>query len=212
MSIFKPDPIKAKIKAIRKETDRAVAISKIAGELAVCEDFFCNVIYKESLLAEKRRDARLPDHAQKERVHDAIVGVLATEESAFDLESLSSDQNLDSVTRRLAMILVKMQCMTPGEIAISPKEFYREMGLNTDDSVAPITFSYRSNLVDETFVNKMIDGVILGMSVKPLIKKLLDLPQDTTPAKESTPTYDFSKPAENPDTNNDVVNEFSNMR
>lgn len=212
MSLFKPDPIKAKIKAITNETNRANAINKIAGELALCDDYICNVINRESLLVEKRREAQLPDHDQKARIHDAIVNILAIEELRFELDSLTSDQALEEATRRLSWIMIRMQCMTPGNISIKPKDLYKQMGLNADDTVEPFIFPSRAELIDEAFVNQLIDGVTLGMSVKPLIKKLLAQPKASAASKESTPVYDFSEPSAQDQSNSDILSEFAKMR
>ena len=77
---------------VRKEADRQaklnMTIAEQYGALASCRDTFERVIAMDRLNALERREKRIGDAAQKSRIHDAAVGLLAVEELELELQGV----------------------------------------------------------------------------------------------------------------------------
>ena len=92
---------------VRKEADRQaklnMTIAEQYGALASCRDTFERVIAMDRLNALERREKRIGDAAQKSRIHDAAVGLLAVEELELELQGAGQAAVRGAALSRLAL-------------------------------------------------------------------------------------------------------------
>ncbi len=146
------------MKRIRQRQEPAQTIAAYAAQLEECRRFFQHTADSSRLKALRRREARGSDAMEKERIHDAIIGLLAGDEATLDLSSISSAKDMDYAKRNLEKILRQMYRMNASSTSLTKKELRENTGMAFDDTVEPITFSSRAELVDERFVERVIQG------------------------------------------------------
>lgn len=211
MIFYKPDPKKATMKELAKETKQSNKVTELTGELAKCEDFFLSVIRAASVNIEKRRKLRVSDRNERDQVRDAVIGFLATEELDLDLPTLRNEQKLDQAVMRLTKITLKMQLMAPGVPSIGMKDVFHEMNQNQDVSLEPSALSMRAGLVDEGFVNKLVEGVLEGRDIKKLIHKLLEDYVEINAEQGSSDGPDFTQYEDLPAGNEELLKQFEEL-
>ncbi|MCD7919578.1 MAG: hypothetical protein LUG45_05800 [Clostridiales bacterium] len=146
------------VKKIRQRQEHAQTIAAYAAQLEECRLFFQHTVDSSRLNVLRRREARVSDAMEKERIHDAVIGLLAVEEAKLDLSSISSAKDMDYAMRNLEKILRQMYRMNAGSTSLTKKELRENMGMEFEDTMEPITFSSRAELVDERFVERVIQG------------------------------------------------------
>ncbi len=146
------------MKRIRQRQEHAQTIAAYAAQLEECRLFFQHTVDSSRLNVLRRREARVSDAMEQERIHDAIIGLLAVEEAKLDLSSISSAKDMDYAMRNLEKILRQMYRMNASSTSLTKKELRENTGMAFDDTVEPITFSSRAELVDERFVERVIQG------------------------------------------------------
>lgn len=149
--------IEKEMKKVKKDTDLAIAIAEYAAKLAGSKDVFERTITLERLNVLERRKNRVSDAACKERIHDAAVGLLAVQEAEFELRSVSNARELESAMKSLEKVLKCMYRLDPGT-SITKGEVRKSRGLEFDDTAEPVTYADRAALVDERFVENLIQG------------------------------------------------------
>lgn len=211
MNIFKPDPKKATIKELEKEKKQSSQFTHLTGELARCDDFFVNVIRTASVNAEKRRKLRVSDRSDREQVREAVIGFLAVEELDMDLPTLKNEQKLDQAISKLTKITLKMQLMAPGVPSLGLKDIYREMDPEKVTGLEASSLSLRAGLVDDIFVNKLINGVLEGRNIRDLIHKLLEDYVENDADQVSSDKPDFTQYEDLPVGNEDVLKQYEDL-
>lgn len=213
MSIFKPNPIQATIREIEKLSNNSYKVAKISGELERCEDYFIGVISDESVNVYKRKKLKMSVKHEKDRIRDAVIGFLAVEEVTLDLASLESDQNIERALRRLQMILIRMNFLSYGSPSMGMGDIYEEMNREMPGSGEPtVMLSARADMVNADFVNKLIDGVLLGTGVKMQIHNLLSSFAEVPDEAPYTTEVDFRQYADEKELDRAVLEKFENMR
>ncbi len=212
MNIFKQDPGKKIVKEVKKDKKQAYKVMEMSGDLAKCEDFFINVIRNECINIERRRKLRVSDREEKGRVRDAVIGFLAVEELALDLPSVQSEQMLENALGRLSRITMKMQLMAPGTPSIGMKDIFKEINSKLDNSVEPVPLALRAELVDEIFVNQLIQGTLEGRNIKNLIHKLLESFVESGSSDDTAGKVDFTQYEDNTVVDSELLEEFETLR
>lgn len=95
--------------------------------------------------------------AEKERIRDAVVGQLAVQEAKFDVNSIVTAQDMEIAMKKLGGILRQMYRMDHN-VSVTKKDLKEARNLQFDNTVEPIAFSERAALVDERFVERIIQG------------------------------------------------------
>lgn len=212
MNFFKLDPGKKAVKEAKQDKKQAYKVTEMVGDLAKCEDFFISVIRNECINIEKRRKLRVSDREEKGRVRDAVIGFLAVEELALDLPSVQSEQMLDKALGRLSRITLKMQLLAPGTPSIGMREIFKEMDVKQDNSVEPVPLTLRAKMVDEIFLDKLIQGTLEGRNIKNLIHKLLENYVERIGNDDNTGTPDFTDYVDDIAVDTELLEEFENLR
>lgn len=145
------------LKEISRRESRAKMVAEMAGQLDQCKRAFRTDIQTSRLSALRRRQAHLTDNAEKERIRDDVIGLLAVEEAEFDLNSIATAQDMERAMKRLSGLLRQMYRMNRN-ISVTSKELKESRNLEFDNTVEPVAFSARAELVDERFVERIIHG------------------------------------------------------
>lgn len=211
MFFFKPDPKKDTIKELEKEKKQSSKFTNLIGELARCEDFFVNVIRTASVNADKRRQRRVSDKADRDQVREAVIGFLAVEELELDLPMLKNEQKLDQALSKLTKITLKMQLMAPGVPSIGLKDIYREMDSEQSIDLEASSLSTRANLVNDDFVNKLIKGVMGGGNIRELIHRLLEEYVENNSGETASDKPDFTQYEDTPVKNEDLLKQYEDL-
>ena len=194
--MFERDPVKKTLNEIRKASDRGVAIARCHEELARCKQYFESVVRNESFNARKRAERRMPAGDQKDRIHDAVVGLLAVEEVTMDLKSIRSALELEEACKRMSKVMWKMLFMSDDGTLKTPGTVKKLFGVVIDDTEEPVTLSDRAELVDEGFIARMIQGVNEGSSVAEMMEELVYAADIPDMPCSSEPIPDFEMPAD----------------
>ncbi len=176
------------LKEIRQRENRTKMIAEMAGQLNQCKRAFSTDIQTSRLSALRRRQAHLSDNAEKERIRDDVIGLLAVEESEFDLNSIATAQDMERAMKRLSGILRHMYRMNRN-ISVTSKDLKESRNLEFDNTVEPITFSARAELVDERFVERIIHG-------ESIEECLRAAPSGTGAFDTGAENFDFGAPGE----------------
>ena len=145
------------MKELDRKGERTLAIAEATAKLEECKAFFERVIRTERLNALERRDRRIGDATQKARIHDAAVGLLAVEEAQLEMRSVTNAEEFGRCMKMLQSVLGQMTRMDPGA-SINKKDLKEQTGAFYDDTNATQTFTDRAALVDEQFVEYLIQG------------------------------------------------------
>lgn len=157
--------IEKEMKNLKKEKELAVAVAGYAGKLAGCRDTFEKTITLERLNVLERRKNRISDAAPKERIHDAAVGLLAVQEAEFELRTVSNTKELENAMKSLEKVLKCMHRLD-SNTSITARNLKDSRGLEFDDTSEPVLYSERAALVDERFVERLIQGESLEKCLK----------------------------------------------
>lgn len=145
------------LKDIRHMENRTKMLAEMSGQLGMCERNFENIIRVSRLNAIKRRAAQLSDAGEKERIRDAALGLLAVQEARFDLSSIATSQDLERSMKRLSSILRQMYRMDH-YISVTSGDLKKSRGVTFDSTVEQDLFTDRAQMVDERFVERIIQG------------------------------------------------------
>ena len=140
--------VESVLKEIRQRDDLIKTVSQMSSQLDHCQRAFDNAIRISRINALRRRQAHLSDAGEKERIRDAVVGQLAVQEAKFDVNSIVTAQDMEIAMKKLGGILRQMY----------RKDLKEARNLQFDNTVEPIAFSERAALVDERFVERIIQG------------------------------------------------------
>ena len=151
--------IAAEMKKLEERTNRSITLANYAGVLEAVKASYEKVISLERLAALKRRKARVGDDVQKQRIHDACVGLLAVQEAEFELSSIQSARDFNAAQKDVEKLLRKMFRMSGGNLSITSKDFKAQQNVEFENTSEPVTFSDRAELVDERFVENIISGL-----------------------------------------------------
>lgn len=146
---------------VRKEADKKAKKSMTVAEyyaiLGTCKDTFERTIRTERLNVLERRERRVGDAKQKSRIYDAAVGLIAIEEAEIELRGAVQASDLAKAKKKLGFVVRQIGKINP-DTSISKKEIKEKMGVAFDDSNETETFIERAELVDEQFVEYLIQG------------------------------------------------------
>jgi hypothetical protein len=151
--------IAAEMKKLEERTNRSITLANYAGVLEAAKASYEKVISLERLAALRRRKARVGDDVQKQRIHDACVGLLAVQEAEFELSSIQSARDFNAAQKDVEKLLRKMFRMSGGNLSITSKDFKAQQNVEFENTSEPVTFSDRAELVDERFVENIISGL-----------------------------------------------------
>lgn len=144
---------------VRKEADRQaklnMTIAEQYGALASCRDTFERVIAMDRLNALERREKRIGDAAQKSRIHDAAVGLLAVEE--LELQGAGQAVDLAKAQKRMTSIIRQVHRLD-SQSEITKKDYQAQLNVGFDDTNETEAFTERADMVDEQFVEYLIQG------------------------------------------------------
>lgn len=174
------------LKELEKNSKHSLMIAEYGKALGISEQRFHETIALERLNALERRERHIGDYVQKERIHDAAVGLLAIEEARFELRSVSNAQEFNKAIKRLEFVLRHMQRMD-SNVSITKKELREEMTLAFDNSTDTTVFAERAEKVDEQFVEFLIQGYTFDEC----LEKKYHVPA-VGGAAPSGPAFDFS--------------------
>lgn len=149
--------IAKQLKEMERRSDRNLAIADCGKLLGQCENSFNQTIQIERLNALQRRERRIGDAAQKQRIHDAAVGLLAAEEAQLALQSVTTAEDFSKALKKLGSVLRQLEKMDPST-TITKKDVRAETGMTFDDTNETAEFSERAEMVDEQFVENLIQG------------------------------------------------------
>lgn len=180
MSLFKHETkeekfIKKQMKILEDKTKRTLSLAEYSGTLALCKSAFERTIQAERLNALARREQQMGDSMQKQMIHDSVIGLLAVQEAEFELKSLSNVQDLNAAQGQLEGVLRKMYRINH-YLSINGKQVKDNLGMEFDDTNAEVGFSSRADLVDENFVEKIIQGA----TVEECLKKINNASKNST--------------------------------
>ena len=157
--------IAKEMKKLAEKTSRTVRIGEYAGTLALCRQAFTQTITSERLNALERRRKYLSDAVQKTLIHDSVVGLLAVEEAEYELRSVQNIQNLETAQKDLYRVLRKLYRINH-YLTLKGRAVRDSLGMEFDDTNEPVTFSDRAELIDEKFVEEIIQGATLEECLK----------------------------------------------
>lgn len=170
-------------KDIDKKAKQSMSVAEYYSILGSCKDTFETTIRVERLNALERRERRIGDAKQKSRIYDAAVGLIAIEEAEIELRGTVQASDLAKAQKKLGFVVKQIGKINP-DTSISKKDLKNLLGMDFDDSNATETFVERAELVDEQFVEYLIQGY----SMEECLEK--KLPNVQTPLVGAT--YDFS--------------------
>ena len=162
MSLFKHETkeekfIKKQMKILEDKTNRTICLAEYGGSLELCKVAFEQTIRSETINARERRQQHIGDSMQKKMIYDAVIGLLAVEEADFELRSLHNIQTLDEAKGQINDVLRKMYRINH-YLSINGKQVKNSLNMEFDDTNAVVDFSSRAELVDEKFVEMLIQG------------------------------------------------------
>ena len=165
MSVFDKLMGKTDAEAVRKEVikerDRSekqsMKIAEYYGILGMCKETFEKTITTERLNALERREKRVGDASQKARIHDAAVGLLAIEETELELQSAALASDFQRAQKKLGYVIKQMSRLDP-KTSITKSDYLSVIGVGFDDSNETEDYVERADLVDEQFVEYLIQG------------------------------------------------------
>lgn len=144
---------------VRKEADRQaklnMTIAEQYGALASCRDTFERAM--DRLNALERREKRIGDAAQKSRIHDAAVGLLAVEELELELQGAGQAVDLAKAQKRMTSIIRQVHHLD-SQSEITKKDYQAQLNVGFDDTNETEAFTERADMVDEQFVEYLIQG------------------------------------------------------
>lgn len=149
--------IKKQMKLLEDKTKRTLCLAEYSGSLQHCKSSFQQTIRTERLNALERRQRQMGDSMQKKMIHDSAVGLLAIQEAEFELRSLYNVQELAAAQKQIDAVLRKMYRINHF-LSINGKMVRNSLDMEFDDTNAEVDFSSRAELVDEKFVERLIQG------------------------------------------------------
>jgi hypothetical protein len=158
--------IAKEMKLLEAREKRTLRFAEYAGILAQSKAAFERTIDVERLNALKRRKEGLSDITERSRIHDACVGLLAVQETEFELASARNASDFKQAEKNIKKLLGKLYYIASPD-ALSKKEYKANLGTDFEDGVEPVTFSERAEMIDEKFV----EWIIQGYTMKECIQK-----------------------------------------
>lgn len=149
---------------IRKDRNASMKftqeMAKYSAALERAREVFQQTIDQERLNVLERRRKRMGDAAQKLRIHDAAVGLIAIQEAEMDLKSAVHAKDMTSAKKKLGFVVRQMNKLDPYN-GMTKKEILAQYGGAFEDTNETESFVERSELVDEQFVEALIEGYTL---------------------------------------------------
>ncbi len=180
--------IENEMKKLENRINRSICMAEYAGSLAQCKAAFQQTIMSEAASARQRRSHHIGDSVQKQQIHDAVVGILAVEEAGYELKSLENIQDMNAARDMLNSALRKMYKINH-YLSINGQEVSSHLDMEFDDTYANLDFTSRAELVDEKFV----EALIQGETVEYLLQKVNKAGDPGTPdVDNSQPLPDYS--------------------
>ena len=105
----------------------------------------------------ERREKRIGDAAQKSRIHDAAVGLLAVEELELELQGAGQAVDLAKAQKRMTSIIRQVHRLD-SQSEITKKDYQAQLNVGFDDTNETEAFTERADMVDEQFVEYLIQG------------------------------------------------------
>ncbi len=158
--------IAKEMKILEAKEKRTLKFAEYAGLLAQSKAAFERTLDIERLNALKRRKEGLSDITERSRIHDACIGLLAVQETEFELASARNAADFKQAEKNIKKLLGKLYYIASPD-ALSKKEYKANLGTDFEDAAEPVTFSERAEMVDEKFV----EWIIQGYSMQECIKK-----------------------------------------
>ena len=144
-------------KDVNKKSKRSIDIAEYAALLETSKNTFERTIRIERLNALERREKRIGDASQKSRIHDAAVGLIAIENAEIELRSAAQAGDFADAKKKLGYVVRQINKLDP-YTDISKKDIKEKMGLTFEDSNETEGFVERAEMVDEQFVEYLIQG------------------------------------------------------
>ena len=149
--------INREMKKLKANQNRTLKVAQYAGNLERCRMIFEQTIASERLMALERRKNNMSDQMQLARIRDAAVGLLAVQEVGMELRSVESAQDLAAAEKTMKKMLGKIYRMNH-YLSITKKDLKNELGMQFDDTVETVDFSDRVELLDEAFIEDLVQG------------------------------------------------------
>lgn len=170
MSLFSKETneerfIKAQLKKLEDKTKRTLILAEYSGSLALSKSAFQQTITTERLNALERRERQMGDSMQKQMIHDSVIGLLAIEEAEFELRSLYNMQDLHAAQKQITSVLSKMYRVNH-YLSINGKQVKNSLGMQFDNTNVEVNLDARAELVDEQFVENIIQGATVEECMK----------------------------------------------
>ena len=169
-------------KEIDKKARENMSIAEYYAILGSCKNSFEKTIRVERLNVLERREKKIGDASQKSRIHDAAVGLVAIEEAEIALKSAAQVSDMADAKKKLGFVIRQLGKLDPNT-PISKQNLKSQMDFDFDDTGETEDFIERASLVDEQFVEYLIQGY----SMEECMDKKL-----TRTASGSVGAYDFT--------------------
>ena len=100
--------IAKEMKLLEKKEKRTLRFAEYAGILAQSKAAFERTVDLERLNALKRRREGLSDLTERTRIHDACVGLLAVQETEFELATARNAADFEQAEKNIKKLLGKL--------------------------------------------------------------------------------------------------------
>lgn len=163
-------------KAYKKSLSRMEAkearqrkIDDCAIVLNDCRFTFNQIISVENSLAAEMRRKGLPNTKQYARVRDCAVGILIVDQALYELKSIHTEDDLNGAMNKMGMALRQMRRIDNSSAAVSnstekiirqwyPDGLFTNREEEPEGPVLPEVSDELSNIIDENFIQNMMDG------------------------------------------------------
>ena len=163
-------------KAYKKSLSRMEAkearqrkIDDCAIVLNDCRFTFNQIISVENSLAAEMRRKGLPNNKQYARVRDCAVGILIVDQALYELKSIHTEDDLNGAMNKMGMALRQMRRIDNSSAAVSnstekiirqwyPDGLFTNREEEPEGPVLPEVSEELSNIIDENFIQNMMDG------------------------------------------------------
>lgn len=144
-------------KEVEKNRKQGMDVAECFALLSSCRDTFERTIRTERLNVLERRERRLGDAAQKSRIHDAAVGLIAVEEAEIELRGAVQASEMEKARKKMGAAVRQIGKLNP-DTGLTKQDVKNRMNVTFDDSNETEAFVERADMVDEQFVEYLIQG------------------------------------------------------
>lgn len=162
---------KATEKAMEQKAARQRRIEDCAAVLRDCRLTFNKTILMENARATEMRMKGYPTTKQHARVRDCTIGILVVDQALYELQSINTENDMNSAMNKMGMALRQLRRIDNSSTAVSgsSEKIIRQwypggltseiLAKDLEDPSLPEVPGDISSIVDESFVQKMMQGV-----------------------------------------------------